>query len=80
MLIGKETKMSQNGRIIDYLTRHGSITQLDAMKDLGIMRLGARVFDLKERGYNIVTVMVEDLNRFGEPTRYARYYLKGDAK
>lgn len=70
--------MSQNGRIIDYLTRHGSITQLDAMKDLGIMRLGARVFDLKERGYNIQTVMVEDLNRFGEPTRYARYYLKGD--
>lgn len=72
--------MSQNGRIIDYLTRNGSITQLDAMKDLGIMRLGARVFDLKERGYNIQTVMVEDLNRFGEPTRYARYYLKGDAK
>lgn len=70
--------MSQNGRIIDYLTRNGSITQLDAMKDLGIMRLGARVFDLKERGYNIQTVMVEDLNRFGEPTRYARYYLKGD--
>lgn len=70
--------MSQNGRIIDYLMKNGSITQLDAMKDLGIMRLGARVFDLKERGYNIVTVMVEDLNRFGEPTRYARYYLKGD--
>lgn len=70
--------MSQNGRIIDYLTRHGSITQLDAMRDLGIMRLGARVFDLKERGYNIQTVMVEDLNRFGEQTRYARYYLKGD--
>lgn len=72
--------MSQNGRIIDYLAKNGSITQLDAMRDLGIMRLGARVFDLKERGYNIVTVMVEDLNRFGEPTRYARYYLKGDAK
>ena len=72
--------MSQNGRIIDYLAKNGSITQLDAMKDLGIMRLGARVFDLKERGYNIQTVMVEDLNRFGEPTRYARYYLKGDAK
>ena len=70
--------MSQNGRIIDYLAKNGSITQLDAMRDLGIMRLGARVFDLKERGYNIQTVMVEDLNRFGEPTRYARYYLKGD--
>ena len=69
--------MSQNGRIIDYLTRNGSITQLDAMNDLGIMRLGARVYDLKERGYNIVTVMVEGVNRFGEPTRYARYYLKG---
>lgn len=70
--------MSQAGRIIDYIKRNGSITQLDAMRDLGIMRLGARVFDLKERGYNIQTVMVEDLNRFGEPTRYARYYLKGD--
>lgn len=72
--------MSQSRRILDYMAMHGSITQLDAMRDLGIMRLGARVFDLKERGYNIVTVMVEDLNRFGEQTRYARYYLKGDAK
>ena len=72
--------MSQNGRIIGYIMRNGSITQLDAMRDLGIMRLGARVFDLKERGYNIETVMVWGTNRFGEPTRYARYYLKGDAE
>ena len=69
--------MSQESRILDYLAKNGSITQLDAMNDLGVMRLGARVYDLKEHGHNIVTVMVEDVNRYGELTRYARYYLKG---
>ena len=71
--------MSQSSRILDYMAVLGSITQLEAMRDLGVMRLGARVFDLKEKGHNIQTVMVEGENRFGEPTRYARYFNLGDA-
>ena len=69
--------MGQNGRVLDYLRRNGSITALDAMNDLGVMRLASRVCELKERGAQIETVMVEGVNRFGEVTKFARYYLRG---
>lgn len=67
--------MSQNSRVLDYIERCGSITQMDATKDLDVMRLAARIADLKEKGVKIETVMVDGVNRFGEPTKYARYYL-----
>ena len=67
--------MSQTRRVLDYIERCGSITQMDATKDLGVMRLAARIADLKEKGVKIETVMVDGVNRFGEPTKLARYYL-----
>ena len=67
--------MSQTRRVLDYIERCGSITQMDATKDLGVMRLAARIADLKEKGVKIETVMVDGVNRFGEPTKFARYYL-----
>ena len=42
----------------------------------GIMRLGARVYDLRGRGYNIVKDMERSVNRYGRPVRYAVYRLK----
>ena len=69
--------MSQNSRILDYMIAHGSISPLEAMNELGVMRLGARIFELKEQAHPIETVMVEGTNRFGETTRYARYYYQG---
>jgi hypothetical protein len=67
--------MTQEEKIIDYMERYGSITQLRAM-DLGIMRLGARIYDLKESGVKIITETVKGKNRDGEPSRYARYRLE----
>ena len=40
------------------------------------MRLGARVYDLRERGYNIVKDMERSVNRYGKPVSYAVYRLK----
>lgn len=41
-----------------------------------ILGLGAgRVFDLRKRGYDVETTMETGLNRYGIPTRYARYTL-----
>ena len=44
--------MKQAERVLKYMRDFGSITQLEAMQDLGCMRLGARVYDLKREGYN----------------------------
>lgn len=59
-------KPTQNDRILDYMSRFGSITQLEALQDLGIMRLASRISDLKSLGYPIVSEMETVKNRFGE--------------
>ena len=65
-------------RIIKYMKKHNGITSQDAFKDLGITRLSARIKELRELGYNISTIMVDGLNRFGEPVRYGLYKLVED--
>ncbi len=68
--------MTQEEKILDYMERHGSITPLEAMNELGVMRLGARIYDLKESGIKIITETVKGKNRDGETTRFARYRLE----
>ena len=65
----------QTKRVLDYLSARGCISQLDALHDIGCMRLGARIHELKLAGYNIRKELVDERNRFGEPVRFARYYL-----
>lgn len=47
--------MTQNEMVIDYIARNGSIDPLRAFTELGILRLGARIFDLRAKGHDIVT-------------------------
>lgn len=66
---------TQNERILQYLADFGSITQFDAMLDLGIMRLASRVSDLKSLGYPIVSEFETVRNRYGEKSRIKRYRM-----
>ena len=67
--------MTQRDRIQRHLQDYGSITQMDAIRDYGIMRLASRVNDLRRDGVPIVTEVVTGKNRYGEPTRWARYRM-----
>ncbi len=49
------TAASQCGKVLAYVRRTGSISDLEAYSDLGIRRLAARVFDLRERGFGFTT-------------------------
>tara|TARA_B110000091_G_scaffold214337_1_gene267109 strand:- start:3312 stop:3605 length:294 start_codon:yes stop_codon:yes gene_type:complete len=40
-------------RLLDYLQRYGSITSLEAIRDLGNTRLSASIFNLKDKGHAI---------------------------
>lgn len=68
---------TQNQRILAYLDAHGSITQLEALQELGIMRLASRISDLRKHGCPIKSEMVEVENRYGEKCRVKRYSLGG---
>lgn len=58
--------------IINHLKKGHTITQRSALLDYGIMSLPRRITDLKEKGFNIVSVM-EHNKLTGQ--RYARYSL-----
>lgn len=75
-----EHKPTQNERIIEYINKFGSITQLQALQDLGIMRLASRISDLKRLGYPIDSKMQTVKNRFEEECHIKVYFLKGGAK
>ena len=66
--------MTQHDRILRHLYDRGTINPFEAQR-YGIMRLSARISELKDKGYVISTKMVKSKNRYGEPTRYAIYTL-----
>ena len=68
-------KIAQRDRVLQYIRDFGSITTLQAFQDLGITRLSARIFELKERGYAIKTDMVTGKNRYGENVHFKRYSM-----
>ena len=73
-------KPSQASRLLDYLKRFGSVTTWEAFQELGITRLSARIFEIKERGYSIKTESIKSKNRFGEPVHFNKYSLLEESK
>lgn len=70
------TTMAQKKRVLDYINEFGSISSLEAFRDLGVTRLSAVIFNLKEDGYEFDTKTERCVNRYGEKVGYARYSLK----
>lgn len=74
MLKTGDMEMSQLDRVLKRLKK-GPLTQKQASDELGVSRLGARVYDLKERGHKIYSEIIETTNRFGDVCHVARYRL-----
>lgn len=69
------TKKSQKALILEYMEEHGSITPLEAERHIGCMRLGARIWDLRHDGYDIISELVVVETRGGGRATVARYRL-----
>ena len=69
------TKATQAERVLEYIEKFGSITQYEALFDLGVMRLASRISDLKKLGYPIKGEVVAVKNRFEEDCYVKRYSL-----
>lgn len=70
--------MTHKERVLKYIQEFGSITSLDAFKDLGNTRLSASIWLLIHKdGYDIGSITETSKNRYGEDTHYSRYYLRG---
>jgi hypothetical protein len=67
--------MTQAGRVLDWLQNRGDLDPMTAWNELGIYRLGARIFDLRKEGHAIERRMKDVSNRFGETCHVACYSL-----
>ena len=63
------------GAVLYHLKQKGEITQAEAINLYGCYRLAARIYDLRQAGYNISTVEEEPRNRYGQKGKHARYVL-----
>ena len=59
----------QTRKILNHLSKHGSITPMEALTVYSIYRLSACIHDLRNTGISIVTKMKEDASGH----KYARY-------
>lgn len=68
-------KSTQCDKVIAYMRQFGSITQLEALSDIGCMRLASRISDLRQQGYAIGRRIKTGKNRYGDSVSFAEYYL-----
>lgn len=70
------SSMNKHKAVLQWLQTGAGINSMEAIKQFGATRLSAIIFNLRKRGYNIEAVMCEGTDRFGNPMRFARYYLR----
>ena len=71
-------KATQCDKVLAYMKQFGSITQLEALADIGCMRLASRISDLRHQGIAIGRRMKTGKNRYGDDVTFAEYYLLED--
>lgn len=69
-------RVTQKELILDYIKEFGSITPLEAIRDLGIYRLASRISDLKKLGYPVRSEWESVPNRYRGKSNIKRYYIQ----
>ena len=67
--------LTQTERVLEYMEKYGSVTQIEALNDLGVMRLASRISDLKKQGIPVISKVEAVKNRYGEVCYIKRYSL-----
>lgn len=70
--------MTQTQMVKEYLEHHYGITPKQAMEELGIYRLSARIYDLKRQGVKIKSAFIDVPTRSGETTKVKMYWIPGE--
>ena len=67
--------MTQQQRILQYMRDFGSISPMEAFRDLGITKLATRISEMTRDGQAVAKQMETSQNRYGDTVRYMRYRL-----
>lgn len=76
--MSNNSRPTQVERVKKYIDDFGSITTLEAVNDLGVLRLASRISEMRKNGYDIKDEQVAVKNRYGEKCYIKRYYWSND--
>ena len=76
MATGANSDPTQCKQILEYIEEYGSINPMQALSDLGIMRLASRISELNKAGYNIKSRITPFVTRLGRKSNYAQYSME----
>lgn len=76
----ENSKLTQDDMVLQHLQDFGTITTWEAIKEYGITRLSAKIYNLKKKGYSITATVKTAKNRYGIPTHFNEYMLLKDTK
>ena len=68
-----ENRKTQTQRVLQYMRDFGSITAVQGMAGLGVLRRAARIADLRKAGYAIESKTIQVRNRYGKTCNVAQY-------
>lgn len=69
--------MSQTDKILFHLSQGKTLTPLEALSLFGCFRLASRINELRSKGYDIVTTILEKYDPEEQGVkRYAQYHLR----
>lgn len=71
----EETVVKQNMLVLKHLQKKSGITSWDAIENYGITRLSARIYDLRNNGFDIQDKWIEEYNRYGKKIKFKKYFL-----
>jgi len=72
--MAKEIKLSsKEARALAYMQEHGSISNKEALEQIGDGRLSNTIMGLRRKGHDIDCLRIDIQNRYGEPTWYGKY-------
>jgi len=66
---------TQQKQIIAHIKAHGSITNIEAMKELGMCDFRKRISELRSAGWDIVDILEPNTNN---RCYHKRYFLRGE--
>ena len=67
---------TQKKRLMEFFKTGQKITSLEALKDLGIYRLSARMSEMENVGIPISRESIQVTNRYGQEVRVKRYWVE----
>jgi len=69
--------MNKSELVRQHLLRYGSITSWQAINLYGETRLASVICNLRDKGYDIRTIMCDMVDKYGNEGQYAKYVYKG---